>query len=343
MINTTQYVWIPENNTGIHAFYSSSLPTVLRKVLNPNATFGLANLPAGRIRFTILNSLDDSAIFDELSLYRTVANKNLTDEGFTAYMLEAGVTGPIDFIRVPGKGFILSTSELDGQDTWLYRNSHFIRATPRVSSKFVHNLAENIKPFCSHSRTFMVADDNCESLRQTSINPDDICKIIRYFQQGIHYWYKVTSIDSVVHIMPTTPPRIRAEEPTCPNAPERYNVRSRIATTQRMWRVRMPSGEQFITKTSNPIIVRILASFYLVVRFQYANRVNEKHLACLRKSKENIENTLEPAKLEAYYQTLYQQWNQSLRSHYDIIGQLHWLRDESITEINTIDDNLIVV
>ena len=302
-----QYVWIPSNLNEKPAFVSNSLLEGLKMVTTANS-FGLNNLPRGRIMFTG-RDLSNRTFIDETILYKTVNNNNLTDEGFDAFLRLQGFNSSVVSARFPTMGTLVEMyipNHLQLAPVWIHVNAGSVRDEFCDTVSIVDNLSTSLYNRARMNHEFTVADDGHVTTQSVHLIVDEIPESLRYIEQSGRQWHKATWLNA----QPVTQPFVT---------------------------MRLHDGKTLSAQTT-PTILRALALKYaLNVDRDCSEDENTTNLKDLK----NMFSVFSDNKQQTEYNNLYNQWLNDHRDNFELIGCLNWVNTETIVSCSS-NDVLII-
>jgi hypothetical protein len=302
-----QYVWIPSNVNEVPAFVSNSLLEGL-KIVATAGSFGLNNLPRGRVMFTG-RDFNNRTFIDETNLHKTVNNNNLTEEGFEAFLRLQGFISSVVSVRFPSMGTLVEMhilNHLYSAPVWIHVNTTSVRDEFCDTVSIVDNLSTSLYNRARMNHTFNVVEDGHVDTQSVHLIVDEILESLRYIEQSGRQWHKATWLNAE-------------------------------AVVPSFVTMRLHDGKTLSAQTS-PTILRALALKYtLNVNRDCSEEENTTNLKDLK----NMFNTFSNDKQQTEYNNLYTQWLNEYRDNFDLIGSLNWVNTESIVACSS-NDVLII-
>ena len=302
-----QFVWIPSNLNEKPAFVSNSLLEGLKMVATANS-FGLNNLPRGRIMFTG-RDLSNRTFIDETSLYKTVNNINLTDEGFEAFLRLQGFNSSVVSARFPTMGTLVEMhipNNLQGAPVWIHVNAGSVRDEFCDTVSIVDNLSTSLYNRARMNHEFTVADDGHVTTQSVHLIVDEIPASLRYIEQSGRQWHKAIWINAQT-------------------------------MTQPFVTMRLHDGKTLSAQTT-PTILRTLALKYaLNLNRDCSEEENTTNLNDLK----SMFSAFSDNRQQTEYDNLYNQWLNDHRDNFELIGSLNWVNTEPIVSCAS-NDVLII-
>jgi hypothetical protein len=298
-----QFVWIPSNLNEKPAFVSNSLLEGLKMVATANS-FGLNNLPRGRIMFTGRN-FSNRTFIDETTIYKTVNNDNLTDEGFDAFLRLQGFNSSVVSARFPTMGTLVEMhipNNLQQAPVWIHVNAGSVRDEFCDTVSIVDNLSTSLYNRARMNHEFTVADDGHVTTQSVHLIVDEIPESLRYIEQSGRQWHKAIWLNAE-------------------------------SVAQPFVTMRLHDGKTLSAQTT-PTILRILALKYaLNVNRDCSEEENTTNLKDLK----NMFGGFSDDKQETEYTNLYDQWLNDHRDNFELIGCLNWVNTEPIVSCSSND------
>jgi len=292
-----QYVWIPSNVNETPAFVSNSLLEGLKAVTTANS-FGLNNLPRGRVMFTSQN-FNNRTFIDETSLYKTVNNNNLTDEGLESFLCMHGFTSSVVSVRFPTMGTLVEMhipNNLQNTPVWIQVNASSVRDEFCDTVSIVDNLSTSLYNRARMNHEFTVADDGHVTTQSVHLIIDEIPESLRYIEQSGRQWHKATWL---------------------------YKKNQK---TQEFNTMRLHDGKTLSAQTTGTVL-RALALKYAVNL--HNNFSEEENITDLKKL-EKMLSGLSEEKQNNEYNNLYNEWMYGNRENFELIGCINWNNTEPI-------------
>ena len=298
-----QFVWIPSNLNEKPAFVSNSLLEGLKMVATANS-FGLNNLPRGRIMFTG-RDLSNRTFIDETTLYKTVNNNNLTEEGFNAFLRLQGFNTSVVSARFPTMGTLVEMHIPNNQQhdsVWINVNTSSVRDEFCDTVSIVDNLSTSLYNQACMNHEFNVADDGHVTTQSVHLIVDEIPESLRYIEQSGRQWHKAIWLGT-------------------------QSVAQPFVT------MRLHDGKTLSAQTT-PTILRILALKYVLnVNRDCSEEENSTNLKDLK----SMFSAFSDVKQETEYTNLYDQWLNDHRDNFELIGCLNWVNTEPIISCSSND------
>ena len=298
-----QYVWIPSNVNEKPAFVSNSLLEGLKMVTTANS-FGLNNLPRGRIMFTG-RDLSNRTFIDETTLHKTVNNNNLTEEGFEAFLRLHGCNSSVVSARFPAMGTLVEMyipNHLHHAPVWIHVNTGSVRDEFCDTVSIVDNLSTSLYNRARMNHEFTVVEEGHISTQSVHLIVDEIPESLRYIEQSGRQWHKATWLGT----QPVAKPFVT---------------------------MKLHDGKTLSAQTT-PTILRILAVKYaLNVNRDCSEEENSTNLKDLK----NMFGGFSDDKQQTEYENLYDQWLNDYRDNFELIGSLNWVNTEPIVACSSND------
>jgi hypothetical protein len=298
----TQYVWIPSNQNEKASFVSNSLLESIKAVAT-SSTYGVENLPRGRVMFVGIRS-ENRAFIDETSLYRTVNNANLTDVGFEAFLYTNNFNHYVNYVRFPSKGYLVNIpipeSLLNQGYVWFHINTLSIRNEFSDTISVVENLSTSLYNRARLRDVFNTVEDGHVTTQSVHLIPDEIPASLRFIEQSGSQWHKAVSL----------------------NKPAKLFLTMKLANDSSM------------SALTDPISLRYLAITYTTLLHKdmsHNDAMNE--IKNLKTDFENNSITDRQVKYINYYNTLLT----NHRQDFFFIGNLHWIATEDIHTVSPTD------
>jgi hypothetical protein len=298
-----QFVWIPSNLNEKPAFVSNSLLEGVKMIATANS-FGLDNLPRGRVMFTG-RDLSNRTFIDEKTLYNTVNNNNLTEEGFDAFLRQQGFNSSVVSARFPTIGTLVEMyipNNLQQDSVWIHVNTSSVREEFCDTVSIVDNLSTSLYNSARMNHEFTVAEDGHVTTQSIHLIIDEIPESLRYIEQSGRQWHKAIWLN-------TTP------------------VSLTFVT------MKLHDGKILSAQTTSTIL-RILALKYAINLFR--NCSDEENTTNLKDLK-SMFTTFSEEKQQTEYNNLYNQWLNDHRENFELIGSLNWVNTESIVSCSSND------
>ena len=302
-----QYVWVPSNVNETSAFVSNSLLEAL-KVVSTKNNFGLNNLPRGRVMFTG-RDFNIRTFIDETTLYKTVNNNNVTDEGLESFLHHHGFNSSVVSARFPSKGTLVEMhipNHLQNNPVWVHVNTSSVRDEFCDTVSIVDNLSTSLYNRARMNHTFNVVNDAHINIESVHLIVDEIPESLRYIEQSGRQWHKVTWLNAEAVV-----PSIVA--------------------------MKLSDGKTISAQTT-PTILRVLSLKYAInCKNNYSEKDNITNLNNLK----NMFNSFTEEKQENEYNNLYTEWITEHRDNFTLIGSLNWNHTEPIVTCSS-NDILVV-
>jgi hypothetical protein len=298
-----QFVWIPSNLNEKPAFVSNSLLEGLKMVATANS-FGLNNLPRGRVMFTG-RDLSNRTFIDETTLYKTVNNNNLTDEGFDAFLRVQGFNSSVVSARFPTMGTLVEmhiSNNLQGAPVWIHVNTSSVRDEFCDTVSIVDNLSTSLYNHARMNHEFNVADDGCVTTQSVHLIVDEIPQSLRYIEQSGRQWHKAIWLNA---------------DPT----------------TQTFVTMKLHDGKTLSAQTTSTILRTLALKYALNLHGNCSDEENTNNLKDLK----NMFSAFSEDKQQTEYINLYDQWLNDHRNNFELIGSLNWVNTEPIVACSSND------
>jgi hypothetical protein len=296
-----QYVWIPSNQNEKAAFMSNSLLEAIKAVA-VTGSYSRNNIPRGRVMF--VGSQENRIFIDETSIYNTVNNDNLTEQGLSTFIHSHGFTTHIMYIRFPTRGYLLEIPYyLHNQNSvWLHVNTNSIRDDFSDTVSYVENLGTSLYNRSRMNHPYNIVEDGQITMQSVHLIVDEIPESLRYIEQSGNQWHKATLLHN----------------------------KQKVNTFITMKMV----NNTTLAASTTPLTLRYLALIHTANLYKNMSENESKTtLLALKKTFENLSEDTQ----KTTYETLYNNVLNSHRSSFGLIGQLNWINTEPVLEYSAND------
>ena len=341
-----QFIWIPECNNDILAYSNHELLEVLRKVMKPSH-FEHNSFPSGRLYF----AGNSPTYIDELLVYRTVNNKNLTENGFWLF-LQTYNAYHFESIRFPGRGYIVCKSWSTNFPEWILYNRSTLRISPNEMVSYVPDLAYSLNNNSNPNALYNVVETGSVIPEMIHLIPDEIPDSIEVIRQGDLYWHRLHSeyddmpplinMPAPSHIATPAPPPSAASSPvTASQGPVTASQGPVVPALHSLLSVELPDNKSLMVSTTSSLIAKFLAIEYVISSSLFPLTSSTDRLKANNDRRLYLE-TLTEETLKIQYTNYMNSARILYKNFYDLIGRLQFVENSRIVKLDN-NENMVVV